>query len=134
MNTQSEQRTDAEKARYAEFDLPERLAATRITDALEPLTEAERTRVIKWMFARFQGVDIPQLDDGTLVRWHVQLNGWVWPDDLPGRPLDPDHLRTAIRGAFAVVDLLASNRGLTADDGPIDRLWMDEPRRSALIR
>ncbi len=24
----------------------------------------------------------------VLARWYNELNGWAWPDDLPGKPAD----------------------------------------------
>ena len=73
------------------------------------------------------------LRDETIARWWVQLNGWVWPEDLPGKPERGDD-RQAVRGAWAVVNVLAEKRGLLKDGGPIDSLWQDDDRRNDLLR
>jgi hypothetical protein len=67
----------------------------------------------------------------TVARWWVQLNCWVWPDDLPGKPNPPwgigeEDLRNVIRGAHAVIDLFANEE-------LVDALWRDENARRALV-
>jgi hypothetical protein len=68
-------------------------------------------------------------DADTLARWWVQLNMWIWPDDLPAKPAGPQtnkrDIENAIRGAWAVVDLFA-------DMELVDAIWRDDEARNAL--
>jgi hypothetical protein len=68
-------------------------------------------------------------DADTLARWWVQLNMWVWPNDLPGKPAGPHtnkrDIENAMRGAWAVVDLFA-------DKELVDAIWQDDEARNAL--
>ena len=70
-------------------------------------------------------------DAETIARWWVQLNCWIWPDDLPGKPNPPHGLRAeeermAIRGAHAVLNMFA-------DDDLVTAIWQDETRRRAVL-
>jgi hypothetical protein len=75
---------------------------------------------------------LPAPDAETIARWWVQLNCWVWPDDLPGKPNPPpigpteEELHMAIRGAHAVLDLIA-------DEALVEAMWRDHDRRAALL-
>ena len=71
-------------------------------------------------------------DAETLARWWVQLNCWVWPEDMPGKPNPPqgltrEDLHMAIRGAHVVVDLFA-------DEERVEALWSNPAMRPALTR
>lgn len=69
------------------------------------------------------------------AEWWILLNCWVWPDDMPGRPLgtpwrtftDHDHAM-AIRGAHAALEA----SGVVSEE-LVDEIWQDEARRSALV-
>ena len=73
----------------------------------------------------------PAPDAETIARWWVQLNGWVWPDDLATYPKPPwgvsrkEH-EFLIRGAHMVLNLFA-------DEELVDALWRDHDARNALI-
>lgn len=72
-----------------------------------------------------QETTMPRSAERRLAEWWVLLNCWVWPPDLDGMPATGDR-RQAIRGAFAVVDALAS-------PVLVDEIWQNEDRRLALV-
>lgn len=70
-------------------------------------------------------------DPETIARWWVQLNCWIWPDDMPGRPNPPggmtqDQERYAIRGAHSVLDLFA-------DEALVTAIWQDDIQRRRVL-
>lgn len=58
----------------------------------------------------------------TLARWWVDLNRWIWPDDLPIGG-DPNgkmrHHESNVNGAMAVIETMLNEEGRAI----VDELW-----------